>query len=75
MKDLSEFNQPLTETLLSEKTDEFSFSETQFNFFHENGYPADVKILNEKQIEILRAELVELMKPAQAGNPLLYKNK
>lgn len=73
MKDLSEYHQPITESFSSEKDFEFSLSEEQIKFFHENGYLAGVKILNETQIEILRAGLAELMKPEQAGNSLFYE--
>ncbi|HSK73084.1 MAG TPA: phytanoyl-CoA dioxygenase family protein [Pyrinomonadaceae bacterium] len=73
MKDLSEYHQPVTEIFSSEKTDEFSLTQKEINFFHENGYLANVKILNEKQIEILRAELADLMKPTQAENPHFYE--
>ena len=48
-------------------------SDEQIGFFHENGYLAGVKILDEKQIEVLRGALDELMKPEQAANTLFYE--
>lgn len=72
-EDLSFFHQPLTEVFSSAKADDFSLSQEQIDFFHENGYLAGIKILSEAQIALLRRELDELMKPAQAANPHFYE--
>lgn len=73
-EDFSYFHQPVTDIFsVSEKAENFSLSEEQIDFFNENGYLAGVKILNDEQIEILRSELSELMKPEQAKNPNFYE--
>jgi ectoine hydroxylase-related dioxygenase (phytanoyl-CoA dioxygenase family) len=48
-------------------------SEAQIEFFHQNGYLAGVKMLDDPQIDVLRAELEKLMFPEQAENPLFYE--
>lgn len=73
--DLSVFHQPLT-TLFSRTREDlsaFRLNDEQINFFNENGYLTGIKILNDEQIEILRNELSELMKPEQAENRLWYE--
>jgi ectoine hydroxylase-related dioxygenase (phytanoyl-CoA dioxygenase family) len=71
--DLSKFHQPLTEIFSSAGADDFLLSGEQINFFHENGYLAGIKTLDETQIAVLRGALDELMKPAQAANPHFYE--
>jgi len=73
-EDLSIFHQPLTEVFAPPaKTDDFSLSGEQVEFYHENGYLAGVKILSDEQIDVLRAALDGLMTPEQAANPLFYE--
>lgn len=72
--DLSIYHQPITDIFpSSEDFGIFTLSEEQVRFFNENGYLAGVKILDDEQIEILRGELDELMKPEQAENFLFYE--
>lgn len=71
--DLSLYHQPLTTLFSSAEADDFFLSREQIDFFHENGYLTGIKILDESQIEGLRSELDELMKPGQAKNPLFYE--
>jgi ectoine hydroxylase-related dioxygenase (phytanoyl-CoA dioxygenase family) len=73
-EDLSRHHQPLTEIFSrSEKDFDFSLSDEQINFFHENGYLAGIKILDQTQIEALREELDGLMSAEEAENPLFYE--
>lgn len=72
-EDLSVYHQPLTVDFSPPKAGDFFLSAEQIAFFHENGYLAGIKILDEIQIEILRGELDELMKPEQAANPFFYE--
>ncbi len=73
-EDLSNFHQPITEIFsASEDTEHFCLSNNQIEFFHENGYLSGIKILTDEQIEILRSELSELIKPEQSDNPLFYE--
>ncbi len=72
--DLSIYHQPITDFFSRQgKPDDFALSAEQIEFFNENGYLAGIKILSDEQIEILRNELDDLMKPEQAANPLFYE--
>jgi ectoine hydroxylase-related dioxygenase (phytanoyl-CoA dioxygenase family) len=72
--DLSNFHHLLTDVFTKNADSaDFRLSDEQISFFNENGYLTGVKILNDEQIEILRNELSELMKPEQAENPLWYE--
>lgn len=74
MRDLSAFHEPLTDLFDSAECDHhFALSDEQIEFFHENGYLAGVRVLNDEQIEKLRSELAGLMRPGQADNPLFYE--
>lgn len=70
-EDLSKFHQPITD--IFSNSENVFLSTEQIEFFHENGYLAGVKILNDKHIEILRGELSNLMKPEQSKNQLFYE--
>jgi ectoine hydroxylase-related dioxygenase (phytanoyl-CoA dioxygenase family) len=48
-------------------------SEGQVEFYRENGYLAGIKLLNDDQVEELRAELAALVDPAHPGNELFYE--
>ena len=48
-------------------------SDEQVAFYHENGYLAGVRILDDRQIEILRGELGELVDPKHPGHDLFYE--
>jgi ectoine hydroxylase-related dioxygenase (phytanoyl-CoA dioxygenase family) len=72
--DLSNFHRPLTDVFTKNaESADFRLSDEQISFFNENGYLTGVKILNDEQIEFLRNELSELMKPEQAENSLWYE--
>jgi ectoine hydroxylase-related dioxygenase (phytanoyl-CoA dioxygenase family) len=72
--DLSNFHHPLTDVFRKNvESADFRLLDEQINFFNENGYLKGVKILNDEQIEFLRNELSELMKPEQAENSLWYE--
>jgi ectoine hydroxylase-related dioxygenase (phytanoyl-CoA dioxygenase family) len=46
----------------------YRLSEEQVAFFHENGYLANIKLLDDRQIEVLRNELANLISPDYPGN-------
>lgn len=73
VRDLSEFHNILTEEFQSSLSGGASITEEQADHFHQHGFLSGVRILDERQIETLRAELVELMLPGQAENPLFYE--
>src|SRR6266498_2091747 len=45
----------------------------QLEFYEANGYLAGIRLLNDHQVERLRAELDELADPANPGNQLFYE--
>jgi ectoine hydroxylase-related dioxygenase (phytanoyl-CoA dioxygenase family) len=53
--------------------DRYRLSPEQVEFFNENGYLHGVRVLDDEQIEILRAELHELMNPAHPAHELFYE--
>lgn len=53
--------------------EKYKLSKDQINFFKENGYLADVKLLDEWQIEILNEELAELTDHNHPGHSLFYE--
>ena len=56
-----------------EDWEQYKLSDEQVQFFHENGYLAGVKLLDEAQIERLRTELVELFDAKHPKNHLFYE--
>jgi ectoine hydroxylase-related dioxygenase (phytanoyl-CoA dioxygenase family) len=66
-------------TLISEmfertsNMEKYSLTKEQVDFFHENGYLAGIKLLDEEQIERLREELKELFNPQHPKNQLFYE--
>jgi ectoine hydroxylase-related dioxygenase (phytanoyl-CoA dioxygenase family) len=75
--DLSTKHQPLGSLFTAPKTPDdwqrYRLSDDQVAFFHENGYLAGVRILDDKQIDILRDELAKLVDPQHPGNELFYE--
>ncbi len=53
--------------------DQYRISDDQVAFFHEHGYLAGVKLLEDRQIERLRDELQGLFDPQHAGRELWYE--
>ena len=53
--------------------DQYRLSEEQVQFYHDQGYLAGVRILDDQQISTLRDELAELTKPNHEGNDLWYE--
>lgn len=53
--------------------DQYRLSAAQVEFFHEHGYLAGVKLLDDRQIERLRNELQGLFDPQHAGRELWYE--
>ncbi len=48
-------------------------TDKQVAFFHEHGYLAPVRILDDRQIEVLRDELVTLMDPSHPAHALFHE--
>jgi ectoine hydroxylase-related dioxygenase (phytanoyl-CoA dioxygenase family) len=76
-KDLSTIHNLVADIFTHPKTkeecDEYKLSEEQVDFFKENGYLANVKMLDEKQIEIILSEIEELADPKHPGHHLFYE--
>jgi ectoine hydroxylase-related dioxygenase (phytanoyl-CoA dioxygenase family) len=51
----------------------YRLTEDQVRFYEENGYVSGIQILNDSQIEALRAELEALTNPAHPGHGLFYE--
>jgi len=77
IKDLSRFHH-LTGKLFkwpetTQEWDKYKLSNEQVSFFKKNGYLANVKLLEEWQIDILTEELINIMEPDHPGNYLFYE--
>src|SRR5688500_16891484 len=53
--------------------DQYRLSDEQVEFFREQGYLAGIRILTERQIEMLRSELSEFFNPQHDGRELWYE--
>jgi len=77
ISDLSEHHKPITGLFKSpcvhEVLNEYRLADDQIQFFHANGYLAGIRVLNDDQIEALRAELVQLIDPNHPGHHLFYE--
>ena len=77
MTDFSNYEAPLGALFkLPQAADEWAehrLTDAQVAFFHECGYLAGVRILDEMQIEALRAELTELINPLHPSHSLFYE--
>ena len=51
----------------------YRLSEEQIGFYHEHGYLSGIKLLDHAQVEALRAELDELIRPGLAGKELFHE--
>ena len=56
-----------------EDWEKYRLSDDQVEFYRENGYVAGIRMLNYKQIEVLRNEVMALVDPKHPGNKLLYQ--
>ena len=74
MTDLSGQHHPITaEFTAPDAVNAFRLSEEKIHSFHELGYLAGVRILNDRQIELLRMQLDDVMAPEHANNSLFYE--
>ena len=77
VKDLSTVHHLITDLFHWPKNEQewqqYALTEEQVRFFHENGYLAGVKMLEDNQIEVLKKELSELVNADNAGNDLFYE--
>ncbi len=75
--DLSKHHKPVTKLFKTPQTledwNQYHLTEKQIEFFHTNGYLAGVRVLDDQQLEVLRAELAELIDPDHPGHDLFYE--
>jgi ectoine hydroxylase-related dioxygenase (phytanoyl-CoA dioxygenase family) len=75
--DLAELHQIASDLFVMpqkvEDWEQYKLSNSQINFFHENGYLAGIKLLEDKQIEVLRTELTALLNPDHPKHHLFYE--
>ena len=53
--------------------EEYKLSDEQVDFFNENGFLSGIKLLDKKQVEIIRNELAEIADPKHEGHELFYE--
>lgn len=77
-RDLSLSHQPVGDLFQMPQTraewEQCRLNDEQIAFFQEYGYLAGVRMLTEEQVAALRAEVDDLMTPAQSNNPLWYEH-
>lgn len=77
MQDLSIIHELITDLFKWPTTlnqwDQYRLSADQVAFFHEYGYLAGVKLLDEPQIDRLKSELEQIMDPNHPGNSLYHE--
>ncbi|MEY4394100.1 MAG: hypothetical protein RL595_1349 [Planctomycetota bacterium] len=74
--DLSNHHKMITDLFsdqLNAPTRLFEISQDQIQFFHQNGYLPEIKILNDSQIQVLLEQLQKLSDPAGEGHELFYE--
>ncbi|HEX3227592.1 MAG TPA: phytanoyl-CoA dioxygenase family protein [Pyrinomonadaceae bacterium] len=77
LNDLSLHHKPITELFkqpsVTADWNQYRLSQDQIDFFHANGYLAGIRALNDEQIEVLRAELAQLVDPNHYARELFYE--
>ena len=75
--DLSRFHHPITDLFPlagdNAQLTRHRLTEDQVEFYHQNGYLAGVRLLDDMQIETLRTELALLSNPNHPGRELFYE--
>lgn len=77
IKDLSAVHGPVSQLFKwpssREEWDSYRLSSEQVEHFNEFGYVSGIKLLDEKQVEVLKQELQGLFNPEHPGNHLFYE--
>ncbi|MFS8616546.1 MAG: phytanoyl-CoA dioxygenase family protein [Solitalea sp.] len=77
VKDLSAYHEQVSDLFRQPASkgdwDQYRLSEEQVEFFHRHGYLANIKLLEDWQIERLNQELAEITDPKHPGNELFYE--
>ena len=56
-----------------EEWKQYKLTDEQIDFFHENGYLSNIKLLEEWQVDQLNAELAEIQDPQHPSHELFYE--
>jgi ectoine hydroxylase-related dioxygenase (phytanoyl-CoA dioxygenase family) len=76
-EDLSKCHAPVTRLFdapaSAAEWEQYRLTDEQVAFYEEHGYLAGVRVFDREQVEALRAELAELMKPERTGRGLWYE--
>jgi ectoine hydroxylase-related dioxygenase (phytanoyl-CoA dioxygenase family) len=76
-EDLSLYHQPMgslfTWPTTAGEWNSLRLTKEQIEFYQANGYLAGIRLLNDDQIEALRADLAELTDPSHPADPLFYE--
>lgn len=76
MEDLSTYHYPLTSmfgTASPQERDRSRLTAEQLEFYETNGYLAGIRLLNDHQVERLRADLAMLTQAGEESNELFYE--
>ena len=77
LADLAAYERPISTLFPQPDTaagwNAYRLSGEQVRFFHDNGYVAGVRVLDEAQVDALQAELSQVMDPAHQGHSLFYE--
>jgi ectoine hydroxylase-related dioxygenase (phytanoyl-CoA dioxygenase family) len=77
MEDLSHYHHSVSKLFAKPESREewqsYRLKNDQVDFYHEQGYLAGIKLLNDEQVDVLRGELKELIDPAHPGHHLFYE--
>lgn len=77
VSDLSKQHEPVGRLFPTPRSrddwDRYRLTAEQIAFFHEHGYLAGVRLLDDAQVEVLREELSTLVDPHHPGNNLFYE--
>ncbi len=77
IKDLADYHGMVSELFSypksAEEWEQYRLSDEQVAHFHEYGYVSGIKLLEEPQIEVLRRELDQIIKPDHPAHHLFYE--
>ena len=77
IKDLADYHELVSDLFKQPKSreewDQYRLTDEQVAHFHEYGYLAGIKLLEDDQIEVLRQQLTEVMDPKHPAHDLFYE--
>ncbi|MBT8182924.1 MAG: phytanoyl-CoA dioxygenase family protein [Eudoraea sp.] len=77
VKDLADYHELVSDLFKQPKSreewDQYRLTDEQVAHFHEYGYLAGIKLLEDDQIEVLRQQLTEVMDPKHPAHDLFYE--